>query len=65
MPGMLGVELATAIKQSHPSLPVAMFSGYAPPANTDCLDVILHKPEGVGQLLAIVEQMLGRRDQAS
>jgi CheY-like chemotaxis protein len=45
MPGMNGVQLAKAIKQNHPRLPVLMFSGSSP-KDLGGVDCFLHKADG-------------------
>ena len=45
MPGMNGIQLAKAIKRSHPKLPVLMFSGSSP-ADLRGIDCFVHKTDG-------------------
>jgi CheY-like chemotaxis protein len=58
---MSGVELATAIKERSPSLPVVMFSGNPPRKKKSCIDLVLQKPRDVPRLLTSVRRILGRK----
>lgn len=65
MPGMSGLRLAREIKALHPSLPVAITSGYiseelrqqAPAAG---VDEVIFKPDTVEALCAAIERLLKR-----
>ena len=46
MPGMSGVQLARVIKQSHPRLPILMFSGSSLPKSLAGIDCFLPKADG-------------------
>lgn len=65
MPGMSGLRLAREIKALHPSLPVAIASGYiseelrlqAPAAG---VDEVIYKPDTVEELCSAIERLLKR-----
>jgi two-component system cell cycle sensor histidine kinase/response regulator CckA len=65
MPGMSGLRLAREIKALHPTLPVAIASGYiseelrlqAPNAG---VDEVIYKPDTVEALCAAIERLLQR-----
>lgn len=60
MPGMLGDQLAAAIKQKAPSKPVILISGQAAVtlANTKPVDVLLYKPFKWQELRGSIAQLL-------
>jgi signal transduction histidine kinase/CheY-like chemotaxis protein len=62
MPGLTGPELATAMRQRHPELPVLFMSGYTaaalgPQVQLDGNSGLVEKPFNRGTLLAAVEQL--------
>jgi CheY-like chemotaxis protein len=63
MPGMSGLDLATAIKGRWPSLPVIMFTAYPPAQPADCLDLVLAKPGEGLSLLSSVRRILDAQPQ--
>ncbi len=66
MPGMSGVELAAAIRRSHPRLPVILATGYAElPGGDDAGLPRLAKPFRQDALAAAVEAALKGRAAAS
>lgn len=65
MPGMNGAELAAAVRDRHPGLPVAFVTGYA---ETDQIEAaldgevpVLRKPFGVDELAVLVTHAISRR----
>jgi CheY-like chemotaxis protein len=58
MPRMNGVELATVIRRSWPTIPVLLVSGYGGPA-TEYTGAFLGKPFTPDALVASVEELLG------
>lgn len=59
MPGLSGTELARAIKQRKPELPVVLFSGVNEiPEDADCADMFLSKVEGPVVMCAKIGGML-------
>ena len=65
MSGMLGTELALAIKSRWPELPVMMFSAQPPARPMGCLDLVLSKPGDVPILRKSVRQILDRAARGS
>ena len=63
MSGILGTELALAIKTRWPRLPVVMFSAHPPEKPLGCLDLVLAKPGDVPILRKSVRQVLDRAAQ--
>jgi CheY-like chemotaxis protein len=67
MPVMNGAELARAVRERHPDLPVAFVTGYAESEQLEGAlgsDVpVLRKPFGLEEMSALVERMI-RRDTA-
>ena len=62
MPGMTGPELAAAMRELHPTLPVVFMSGYTaaalgPQVQLDGNSGLVEKPFNRGTLLAAVEQL--------
>ena len=65
MPGMTGGEMASNIKRRSPATPIIMFTGN-PPANLDCIDVVIQKPHHLLTVKEAVDQFfLGTRPVAS
>jgi len=62
MPGLTGAELAHVIKLRSPSTPVIMYTGL-PPADTSCLDALIHKPAHLLQLKEAIDQVRGQRSE--
>ncbi len=58
MPGMSGAELARAIKSWTPFLPIVMLSANPPAEPVSCVDVVVHKTEGISKLLQVVATIL-------
>jgi len=56
MPGMTGVELAVAIRQTHPLMPIVLATGYADftPGDRPCDLPRLNKPFGQQELAAAI-----------
>jgi len=63
MSGMLGTELALAIKTRWPWLPIVMFSAHPPEGPMGSLDLVLTKPGDVPILLKSVRLVLDRAAQ--
>ncbi len=61
MPGMNGIELGKAIRESHPTLPVVLTSGYSSVLAQDGTHgfELLHKPYSVEQLSRILSRAAG------
>jgi PAS domain S-box-containing protein len=61
MPGMNGIDLAKAIRASHPGLPVVLTSGYSNVLAQDGTDgfELLHKPYSVEDLSRILRKAAG------
>lgn len=59
MPGMTGIELAAALEQRHPGLPVLLMTGFAnlPPGLGDRI-ALLHKPFRPGEMAARIAGLL-------
>jgi two-component system, response regulator FlrC len=57
MPGMSGVDLASASKATSPSLPVVMFTAYPPAKPHPFLDLVLTKPGAASSLLESVGRL--------
>jgi CheY-like chemotaxis protein len=60
MPGMSGIDLAAAIHERWPALPVVMFSGNPPRKPPPGVVLVLHKPADVARLLDAAKEMLSR-----
>ncbi len=58
MPEMSGEELARAVKDKHPGLPVLMFSGYPPDHPMPAVDVVLRKPHDIPLLRETVQNLM-------
>jgi|SRR5579872_1528308 len=67
MPGMNGLELATWLKQRHPTLPVIMVSGSHPEPEemTPFVDVAMVKGGPLRQILDRLEVLLGSQAPAA
>ena len=66
MPGFSGTELARAIKQRKPHLPVVLFSGVNEvPEGAEVADMFLSKVEGPVSMCEKLEAMLKNRAAAS
>jgi PAS domain S-box-containing protein len=64
MPGMTGLELATALQSARPGLPVLLATGYAERAELAAAGLpLLHKPFDRNALLAAIEGCLAPRPQ--
>jgi PAS domain S-box-containing protein len=64
MPGMSGIELAEAVRATHPDLPVIIATGYADTTSFDSRienAALLKKPYRMNELGAAVEYALRRR----
>lgn len=59
MPGMNGAQLAKALKQRHPGLKIAMFSGSLDitPAERASVDVFVRKMDGIRSLLSTLRDL--------
>ena len=60
MPQMTGVELASVVKTRWPSLPVVLFTGFAPEEPCADLDLVLNKPSDFCNLLPSIQALLNR-----
>ena len=65
MPGMSGFQLARAIKEVRPDLPVVVTSGYVRPEDREvALEIgvceLVLKPDTVEELAVVLERVLGR-----
>ncbi|WP_075293379.1 hybrid sensor histidine kinase/response regulator [Pararhizobium arenae] len=59
MPGMTGVQLAEAVRERHPAMPIVLATGYAElPPGADTKMVRLAKPFTLGQLFQAVVQAI-------
>ena len=63
MPGMNGVELAKAIRERHPALPVVLTSGYSHVLAEQGSDgfELLHKPYSIEQLSRVLRKNARRK----
>ncbi|MDP2357238.1 MAG: response regulator [Beijerinckiaceae bacterium] len=64
MPGMSGVELAQALNQQRPNLPIVIATGYSdlPPGSPDY--PMIAKPFGEKELARLILKVLGARNNA-
>ena len=66
MPSMNGAQLAQAMRERHPDLPIAFVTGYAESENLEGVlgaDVpVLRKPFGVSEITALLAQTVRRAD---
>ena len=59
MPGLSGIETATRIRASHPSLPVVLTSGCSPPdLDARIVTAFIQKPYKPAELVALVTRVL-------
>ncbi len=60
MPGMNGVQVATAVRKLRPHIPILMLSAYAslPPTITKSVNTFVSKMEPTSYLVAKIEQLL-------
>lgn len=58
MPEMNGLELAAAIKQRHPAVPVLLITGYADFSGADTQATVIHKPFQIDDLGKVVSRLL-------
>jgi CheY-like chemotaxis protein len=67
MPAMSGVELAARLKTASPQLKVILYTGasYIAKHELSFIDAIVHKSEGVEELLVTIEGFLPRPDGAN
>jgi len=66
MPGLSGTELARAIKQRRPELPIILFSGVNEiPEDASFADLFLSKVEGPAKMCAKVSELLQHSQQRS
>lgn len=57
--GMTGGDLALAIKEFAPKLPIILVTGFHDPLPPGVFDAVLHKPFSVEQLRAKIQKLLG------
>jgi CheY-like chemotaxis protein len=66
MPGMNGAQLAQAMRERHPGLPIAFVTGYAESENLEGAlgaDVpVLRKPFGIGEITALLARTVRRAE---
>lgn len=65
MPEMNGVELATAIKVKHATLPIMLLSSVGEESKSkypDLFAAVLNKPAKNKQLLTVIHQLIGAKD---
>ena len=66
MPSMNGAQLAQAMRELHPDLPIAFVTGYAESENLEGAlgaDVpVLRKPFGIGEIAALLAQTVRRAE---
>ena len=69
MPGITGVQLAAAVHEVRPDIPVALVSGYGAGdrelIHTHHVAAVIQKPASTAEISRVLGQLMGRRDRAT